>query len=109
MPIRPENRNRYPPYWRVLSRMIRFGRGQGKCERCGEAHGAPSTATGSVVVLTTAHLYDHNPEACGFGNLAGLCQRCHLRLDRPRHMACAAQTRRAKRLAIAPELPLDAI
>ena len=63
MPIRPENRHRYPPYWKILSRMIRFGRGQGKCEHCGEVHGSPSTQTGSIVVLTTAHLYDHAPRS----------------------------------------------
>lgn len=106
MPIRPENRNRYPPYWKALSRMIRFGRGQGKCEHCGEVHGAPSTQTGSIVVLTTAHLYDHAPENCGFGNLAGLCQRCHLRIDRPRHIESRRVNALRARLAVEPELPL---
>lgn len=107
MPIRPEMRALYPPYWRALSRMIRFGRGQGKCEQCGEVHGAPSTQTGSIVVLTTAHLYDHNPEACGFGNLAGLCQRCHLRIDRPRHIAKRIANARRARLERQPELGLE--
>jgi hypothetical protein len=105
MPIKPENRSRYPAYWPILSRLIRFGRGRGKCEQCGEVHGAPSTQTGSIVVLTTAHLYDHAPEACGFGNLAGLCQRCHLRIDRQRHVAGAAATRIRKRLEREPLLP----
>ncbi|MGE0854241.1 MAG: hypothetical protein AB7O44_32325 [Hyphomicrobiaceae bacterium] len=108
MPIRPENRRRYPPYWRQLSRMIRFGRGQGKCERCGEAHGAPSTQTGSIVVLTTAHLYNHAPESCGFGNLAGLCQLCHLRIDRPRHIANRKANARQQRLEREPEMELRA-
>ena len=27
--------------------------------------------------MTTAHIYDHRPEACSLLNLAGLCQRCH--------------------------------
>lgn len=37
--------------------------------------------SGSRVVLTTAHVYDHAPEVCDLLNLAALCQRCHLRHD----------------------------
>lgn len=29
------------------------------------------------IVLTTAHVYDEAPEACGLLNLAALCQKCH--------------------------------
>ena len=39
MPIAPENRWLYPIDWRELSRLIRFGRAKGRCERCGRPHG----------------------------------------------------------------------
>lgn len=38
MPIRPENRDRYPADWRDISHRIRFDRAGGRCEcdgRCG--------------------------------------------------------------------------
>lgn len=35
MPIRPENRGRYPKDWPAISRRIRFERAQNKCEECG--------------------------------------------------------------------------
>ncbi|MBP1806911.1 hypothetical protein [Rubellimicrobium aerolatum] len=39
MPIAPENRWLYPIDWPELSRLIRFGRARGRCERCGRPHG----------------------------------------------------------------------
>lgn len=33
------------------------------------------------IVLTVAHVHDHNPENCDDENLAHLCQRCHNRHD----------------------------
>ena len=36
------------------------------------------------VVLASAHL-DHDPSNNDPGNLAALCQRCHLAHDRPEH------------------------
>lgn len=77
MPIRPENRSRYPAYWRVLSGFIRWSRARAQCEWCGALHGCPHPVTGSRVVLTTAHVHDHAPEADRLDNLAALCQRCH--------------------------------
>ena len=38
------------------------------------------------VVLAAAHL-DHDPANNAFSNLKSLCQRCHLRHDRPYHLA----------------------
>ncbi len=35
MPIRPENRARYPKDWPAISRRIRFERAGNKCEDCG--------------------------------------------------------------------------
>ena len=83
MPIRPENRARYPKDWKLRSRFVRFVRARGKCEWCGAAHGEPHPLTGSVVVLTTAHVFDDRPESSSLLNLAALCQRCHNRHDAP--------------------------
>jgi len=35
MPILPENKDRYPPNWREISRRIRHDRAKNKCEVCG--------------------------------------------------------------------------
>lgn len=48
------------------------------------------------VVLTIAHL-DHDPGNNEPGNLAALCQRCHLRYDGPLHKHNAVRTRAAKK------------
>lgn len=106
MPIRPENRDRYPADWKAISEAIRFGRAVGRCEcegecgrgthvgRCPNRHGEPAYGTASRVVLTTAHL-DHTPENCGPANLRAMCQGCHLHYDREHHRRTAAATRRA--------------
>ena len=85
MPIRPENRARYPKDWPAISRRIRERAGN-RCEKCGAANGEPHPITGSRVVLTVAHL-DHEPENCDDDNLRAWCQRCHNTYD--------AATRRA--------------
>ncbi len=85
MPIRPENKDRYPADWREISERIRFERAKGVCEFCEIAeHGQPHPVTGSIVVLTTAHL-DNTPENCDDENLAAMCQRCHLTYDAQIH------------------------
>ena len=127
MPIRPENRDRYPADWPEISRRIRAERARWQCEcrgecgsdhsirpdesivwipdgealdpsRCYAANGEPHPITGSRVVLTVAHL-DHTPEHCDDTNLLAMCQRCHLNLDRPRHIVNARENRR-NRLAL---------
>lgn len=35
MPIKPENREKYPPAWKQISEDIRFNRAQNRCEVCG--------------------------------------------------------------------------
>lgn len=81
MPIRPENRGRYPADWKLRSRFVRFYRAGNRCEWCGAKNHKPHPITGSRVVLTAAHVFDHRPEAASLLNLAALCQRCHNRHD----------------------------
>jgi len=82
--------------------------------RAGNGQGHP--VTGSMVVLTIAHMdYDlaHNDgmdrgakaEAIGQANLRALCQRCHLRHDRDQHAESARKTREAQMQADVPMLP----
>ena len=81
MPIRAENRDRYPPDWPVISLWVRVCAAW-RCEWCDAVQGEPHPITGSKVVLTVAHL-DHTtgPEDVRPSNLACLCQRCHNRHD----------------------------
>lgn len=110
MPISAEDRKRYSADWPQISRRIRFERAGGRCEcqgecgvehhgRCGARHGEAHPVTGSMVILTTAHL-DHVPENLDDLNLKALCQRCHLRYDRHHHAANARLSREAKRRRI---------
>lgn len=113
MPIRPENRARYPKDWKQISARIRFERAKSRCEceghcglehggRCVAEHGKRHPDTNSIVVLTVAHL-DHEPENCAPGNLKAMCQRCHNRYDGPKRREGIRQRARA---ALGPELPL---
>lgn len=103
MPIRPENRSRYPDNWPAISLAIKERAGwrcecRGECGRrthdgrCTNVHGGRAYGTGSTVILTTAHL-NHTPEECGDENLRAMCQGCHLHYDRDHH----AETRRLSR------------
>jgi hypothetical protein len=104
MPIRPENRARYPKNWKAISAEIRFGRAGSRCEckgecgrgthegRCPNVHGKPAYGTGSEVILTVAHL-DHTPENCDRSNLRAMCQGCHLHYDKDHHAETASHTR----------------
>ncbi len=88
-PIRPENRKRYPPDWAEISLQTRMAAGW-KCQgsplfpHCRAENGKPHPDTGSIVVLTVAHL-DQTPEHCAPDNLRAMCQRCHLNHDREQH------------------------
>lgn len=86
MPIRPENRCRYPKDWRQISEHRRFVVADNKCEFCGAENYKPHPITGSKVVLTVAHL-DHQPENCSPDNLRALCQKCHNTYDAPHRAA----------------------
>lgn len=110
MPIKPENRARYPKDWKAISQRIR-ARSGGRCEcdgecglhrtnpgprRCAETHGQKATWAKGTVILTVAHL-NHLPEDCRDENLKAMCQRCHLRYDSQHHQKNARETRRVKR------------
>lgn len=101
MPIRPENRRRYPKNWTAISTGVKERAGW-RCEGspkypdCRAKHGEPHPVTGSRVVLTTAHL-DHTPENNGAPgdrpNLRAWCQRCHNTYDLPHRLKNAAARR----------------
>lgn len=93
MPIRPENRNRYPKDWPAISLRIREAAGW-RCEWCDAANGEWHPVTGSLVVLTVAHL-DHCPENVVDSNLRALCQRCHNTYDAKHRAAGIRERRRA--------------
>lgn len=95
MPISRENASRYPKDWALRSYFVRFVRARGRCEWCGAEHGRPHPETGSIVILTTAHVFDDRPEAASLLNLAALCQKCHNGHD----AKARAARRRAKRFA----------
>lgn len=101
MPISAENRKRYPSNWGQISDSIRFTRAHRRCEfltldgkRCTAVHGKPHPHTGSIVVLTVAHL-DHCPEHCAPTNLRAGCQCCHNRYDLKHRINNAQKRRRA--------------
>lgn len=124
MPVKPENRARYPSNWAEIVAQVRERSGNAcegspdfpECRRPngwllnkrtgeltddGHAAEAWELADGDKVVkivLTTAHL-DHQPENCDMANLRHWCQRCHLHYDRHHHQANSQHTRRS-RLAV---------
>jgi hypothetical protein len=112
----PFDRKRYPPNWEEIRARI-LDRDEHRCKFCGvpnneriwrDSDGDWHT-TGNdqslysvggnrvvKIVLTIAHLHDPDPMNCEDGNLAALCQRCHLRLDAPLHASNARITRARK-------------
>ena len=100
MPIRDENKGRYPKDWKTISLRIRTNAGN-RCEgspafpACRAENGKPHPETGGRVVLTVAHL-DHQPENCADENLRAWCQRCHNVYDMPMRKAGIAERAKAK-------------
>lgn len=111
MPIKKENRDRYPKNWKseIVPR-IRARSGD-RCEctgQCGIVHSiqpldAPTLRCHAVnsqrhpiggykVVLTVMHL-NHTPEDCTDDNLLHGCQSCHLRYDQKDNQRKARKTR----------------
>ena len=116
MPIRPEERARYPKDWPAISKRVRSLAGN-RCEWCHAPNGEyirrlklhpiewvrEDLVDGRCgawlppvrIVLTVAHL-DHTPEHNDPENLAALCQRCHLTHDAKQHASTARDTRARK-------------
>lgn len=91
MPIKPENKDRYPKNWKEIRERIQTRAGD-KCECCGVVNYSYINSKtreiclqdedGAImVVCTTAHL-DHMPEHNDDNNLAFLCQKCHNNYDK---------------------------
>lgn len=80
MPIKPENKHRYPSNWKSIRQAV-LAAADNKCMFCYAENYRPHPKTGSKVVLTIAHL-DQQPENNSADNLRALCQRCHLSWDR---------------------------
>lgn len=78
MPIKEENKSRYPKNWAEIRANI-LKRAKNKCEFCGVENYSVRD-NGSKVVLTIAHL-DHKPENNDPSNLRALCQKCHNKYD----------------------------
>ena len=119
MPIKPENRGRYPRDWKTRIVPAVRERAGNCCELCGIGNGLVGVrltsgefrrvtgvkpgdrwpnATGwkvFAVVCTVAHWLDKRPEACDLDNLRFLCQRCHNRHDAADRAKNAAATRKA--------------
>lgn len=101
MPIRPENRARYPKDWKAIRAMI-IARAGNRCEgspaypNCRAENGRPHPVTGSKVVLTIGH-HDHRPENRDPLNMSAWCQLCHNTYDMPHRKINAAITRHEKR------------
>jgi hypothetical protein len=94
MPIRSENKDRYPRDWHKISHRIR-AKADWRCEWCGAAQNQLNPKTGSKVILTVAHL-NHMPEDCRDENLVALCQSCHLGYDKEHHERSRARNRYGK-------------
>lgn len=134
MPIKPENRDRYPASWPQIREHI-LVRAGGRCEwsGCGVRHRAlgywygdefvylpralrdagvdrPCTIASKegplkiIRVVLTVAHLDHTPENCADDNLRAWCQRHHLAYDALHHQITRARARHAN--ANTQELPL---
>ena len=92
MPIKPENKNRYPRNWKQIRELILI-RALNRCELCGALNHHLHPITLSEVVLTIAHL-DHIPEHCEEENLKAMCQKCHNNYDIEHREKTRRMTRR---------------
>lgn len=100
MPLTPEKERLYPGgslnsvQWKALRKRI-LKRARHQCESCGVRNYRANPITGSMVVLTIAHV-DQDPVNNSLTNLAAWCQRCHNRHDAPHRRLHAAETRRRR-------------
>ncbi len=96
MPIRPEMKPLYPDNWGEIVAEVRERSG-GVCEweGCAAKDRKPHPLTGSIVVLTVAHL-DHYPPNCAMGNLRHWCQLHHNRYDAKHRVEGIRERRRMR-------------
>ena len=99
MPIKAENRDRYPPDWPAIATAVKEAAGWAcvgspAFPDCRAKHGEPHPVTGSKVIVTVAHL-DHCPENVDPSNLRAWCQRCHNTYDAPNRARGIKERRRA--------------
>lgn len=99
MPIKPENKARYPKDWKQI-RLRVLERANNRCEMCGvENHSEyVRKRDGKVIrhVLTIAHVYDEDPANCDMNNLKALCCFCHNGLDAKMRAEHARATKKSK-------------
>lgn len=102
MPISKANAARYPANWRELRAAV-LDRAGNCCEGspaypdCRARNGEPHPVTGSIVVLTTAHLDHDELETTDISRLRAWCNRCHCTYDAKHHAQNARQTRHARK------------
>ena len=98
MPIKPENKSRYPKDWKQIREQI-LERADNRCEFCGVKNHTyrlnEKTGNMAYIVLTIAHM-NEEIENCDPSNLKALCQRCHNRYDARMRAEHARATRHAK-------------
>jgi len=111
MPIRPENRARYPKQWRqMVARAARRSGGRCECDgkcgteheggRCAAINGEPHPVTASIVVLTLAHEHGVLLEETSIDRMFHACQLCHNRYDAPMRAAGLRERREQERRRI---------
>jgi hypothetical protein len=126
MPIKRENKDRYPADWSTRIRPAILERTGNRCEECGVENYSvgwrrtdgsfvlatvqPSSEDARrwiethqiahppklIIIILTIAHLDHTPENNDPANLRAWCQRCHNRYDQRHRQANAAKTRRAK-------------
>ena len=98
MPIRPENKDRYPKEWKQIRAHI-LERAGNRCEFCGvENHTYrfnERTGKMAYIVLTIAHM-NEVIEDCSDENLKALCQRCHNQYDAKHRAETRSHTKAMK-------------
>ncbi len=116
MPIRPENRARYPKEWKAMVAQA-AARSGGRCEcdgkcgidheggRCEARNGEAHPVTGSKVVLTLAHEHGVPLEETCIKRMFHACQRCHNRYDAPMRRAGIRERAFADQIPLFPDTP----
>jgi hypothetical protein len=98
----PCDYRKYPRDWPAIRARI-LARAGNRCEgtkqfpHCRAENGKPHPWTGSIVVLTIAHIHDPDPMNCDEANIKALCQRCHLNWDRAHHLAVQRRNREERK------------